>query len=761
MSTEERELTVTHIVRERFTSFFKGVATRTAFYALMGLLIYISIFVIDLIAHSLKTLQGTTLDIIRALLQILTIYFWSRALNPFILRYRDLSRRAGKEEASQVPVKALRWFVITLAFGELFAFLPELFTLKLDKYFIPLTPNTVISIDTLGIVWLTGFAAILVGFSKFLFIWQKTRELRRRFYLWFVPIGLFGLADYLTDHAHVFPNDTGVEITMYGLRFLVIFSTLFLWFKIDWIPHVSRKDKNRVLVYSALSTLLSIVVVINYSDGYTGGILEHYANILHGIIHVAMLGVSSYFGLVFFHALFSLSSTELVERRAAEVKSLAKLTRFSSDVLTSELLLDIPQLADQIAALAKEATKSDCAWLEMNFKPAFGAASGEARLYKSYNAIEVEATEFILQAPHSQLNATGTYRSLEQELQATTKPVLITAGNFQATPPYAYPSLSSIIAVPLLHKDEVRGVIYVAKEQEYGYDDEDVTVLTAFSDIATLALDTARLLADSIDKQKFDGELRAARSMQQSLLPNKVPDIEGYEVSAVSIPAYEVGGDYYDFTTLSTGAPIALIGDVSGKGISASIFMAEIKGIVQALAPTSASIKQLFIGTNDALMRNIADQGFRRAFVTLAAIGFEGDALYYSRAGHTPLLIFASNGEYQYLQPKGMGLGFVGKNIFDVVLEQKQILLDPGETLILFSDGITEVRDAAGEELGYVRFAEIVRAARFEESIQKMTDRILRDVLLFSGDASFSDDATFVIVRKLDSAHSNTSSIER
>jgi serine phosphatase RsbU (regulator of sigma subunit) len=96
-----------------------------------------------------------------------------------------------------------------------------------------------------------------------------------------------------------------------------------------------------------------------------------------------------------------------------------------------------------------------------------------------------------------------------------------------------------------------------------------------------------------------------------------------------------------------------------------------------------------------------------------------------------------------------MGLGFVGKQIFDVVLEQKTIALDPGETLILFSDGITEVRGADGDELGYIRFAEIVRAARFEDTVQKMTDRILRDVLLYSHDSSFSDDATFVIIRKL------------
>ena len=752
MSKENEELTVASMVKQRYMAVAKGVATRTFFYALIGALIYVAIFVLDLVSYSLKNLQGTTLDLLRTALQILTIFFWSKALGPFIVRYRDLSRRVGKPEASVIPVRVLRWFAIVLFIGELFAFLPNLFTLKYNTEYAPMVPNSVISIDIMGIIWLTGFAAILVGFSKFLFLWQKTKEIRRRFYIWFIPIGLYSLVDFLT-HIKALPDETYVQITTYGLYFLVIFATLFLWFRIEWIPHVSRKEKNKVLIFSAIASILSIAIVMQYSNGLTGGLLTHYAIVLHSVIQSSMLGVSVYFGLIFFHALFSLSSTELVERRAAEVQSLAKLTRFSSDVLTSELLLDIQKLADQITALAKEATKSDCAWLEMNFRPAFGGATGETRIYRSYNSIPEELTQHILQTPHPNLRSSGGSRSLGDELSATTKPVLITSGdilidasiNYEGVPE----QLASIIAVPLLHREQLRGAIFVAKEQEYGYDDEDVTVLTAFSDIATLALDTARLLADSIEKQKFDGELRAARSMQQSLLPNKVPDVSGYEISAISIPAYEVGGDYYDFTTLSDGSPLLVIGDVSGKGISASIFMAEIKGIVQALAPTSAGVRELFIGTNDALMRNIAEQGFRRAFVTLAAIGIKNNILTYSRSGHTPLLIFSAGSEYQYLQPKGMGLGFVGKQIFDGVLEEKKIELDPGESLILFSDGITEVRDSAGEELGYIRFAEIVRGARFEDTVQKMTDKILRDVLLFAGDAQFTDDATFVIIRKV------------
>jgi serine phosphatase RsbU (regulator of sigma subunit) len=345
---------------------------------------------------------------------------------------------------------------------------------------------------------------------------------------------------------------------------------------------------------------------------------------------------------------------------------------------------------------------------------------------------------------------------LGEELALTQKPILLTSGYFindnwrgDGSGKNNPEQLSSIIAVPLLHKEELRGALYVAKIREYGFDDEDVTVLTAFSDVASLALDTARLLTDSIEKQKFDGELRAARAMQKSLLPNRVPDIPGFEVSAISIPAYEVGGDYYDFSTLWDGSPVIVIGDVSGKGISASIFMAETKGIVQALAPMMMNIRELFIATNDSLMRNIALQGFRRSFVTLSALSFKDNMVKYARAGHTPLLVFSASGNYEYLQPKGMGIGFVGKKIFDTVLEEKEIFANGGDVIVAFSDGITEIRDIEGEELGYKRFAEIVRTARSEPDAQKMTDRILRDVLMYAGVTSFTDDATFVVIRRL------------
>ena len=295
-------------------------------------------------------------------------------------------------------------------------------------------------------------------------------------------------------------------------------------------------------------------------------LFERYALFWHIIALAAFATLAIYFALVFFSALFTLSSTDLVERKSAEVQSLARLTRFSSDILSSELLLDLPKLAEQITALAAEATESDCAWLELRSNSVQGrsavSAEDSEEIIHSYSNIGQAAAERIMEEGEGFAEEENTNRSPRGELEQSRKPFVLRR-RIRAQQ-YLFPSpeqagankeLHSMVAVPLLRNGEVRGGLYVAKHREDGFDDDDLTVLTAFSDVASLALETARLVQDSVEKQKFDGELRAARIMQKSLLPERFPDVPGFEVYAISIPAYDVGGDYYDFSTLWTVRP--------------------------------------------------------------------------------------------------------------------------------------------------------------------------------------------------------------
>lgn len=727
-----------------YNRLIRGGGIKTFLKGFLGLLAIVILLVIDLVVHSLKTLQGPSLDLIRTLLQAVALIYWGRALSALFFRHKDISRRVGKQEASTVPVSGLRWFIVLLIVVGLFAFLPQVFTLQLSETYVARSPSTIVTLAFINTIWIASASVLIWFFIKMTYLWQQTREVQMRLVLWFVPMILLSIYNYLFFQK-IFPDEAIYIVIHIALRFLIIFATVFLWYRIPWIPHISSAAKNKVILFSSVGFLLTLGVMFTYSMDTPDNLLRNYAPILHSVIGGFLFGLIAYFGLVFSNAVLTLSSTELVERRQQEVQSLAKLTRFSSDVLTSDLLLDIPKLADQITILAREATNSDCAWLELSIRPVVGGSTPEEK-YRSYNGISAEYAQAI-----SNDTALGSGISISDGLIEAQQAIVINSKEFLPGLQGDDDKPHSLLAIPLMHKAQMRGALYVAKEKEYGFDDEDITVLTAFSDIASLAFDTARLLTDSIEKQKFDGELRAARVMQQSLLPSaeNIPKNPEYQIDALSIPAYEVGGDYYDFLNLWDGSQLVITGDVSGKGISASIFMAEVKGIVQALAPQQATIRELLVATNDAVMRNVSKHATSRSFVTLAAVSIKDSYVHYCRAGHTPLLHFSANGEFKYHQPKGMGIGFVKRTLFDQVLEEDEFLLSRGETLILFSDGITEIRNEIGEELGYKRFAEIVRATRFEDTVEKMKDRILKDVLDFSGAMNFFDDATFVIIRRM------------
>lgn len=348
--------------------------------------------------------------------------------------------------------------------------------------------------------------------------------------------------------------------------------------------------------------------------------------------------------------------------------------------------------------------------------------------------------------------AERTIQSPREELYRNSKPFILrrrgrkTDRRLQEQPTE---NIHSLLAVPLLRRRETMGGLYVAKQREDGFDNDDLTVLAAFTDVASLAFETGKLLADSMEKQKFDGELRAARAMQRSLLPESFPPHLSYDVYALSIPAYEVGGDYYDYSNLSDGSSVVLIGDVSGKGISASLYMSETKGIIQALAPLAPNVRALVENANATLLRNVTTAGtLRRSFVTLGILQLKRDWVHFTRTGHTPMLVVRPNGRTEFHQPAGMATGLVPQALYERVLEQRSIAATPGDLFVMFSDGITDSRDTSGEEIGYERFAEIVARQRTNPNLQQMANAILAEIEEYAvGGDLFFDDATLVIVR--------------
>ncbi len=744
--------------------------TRALFYIIFAVFILAAVLVLDLVSHSYTAMQGAVLELVRAGLQGAAMLWFARALEVLFFKTSAVSRVEEVRRAANWPVRLVQRFTVVFIAAILLAFAPFLFRLSLHHITSggpfrvePDQFSTVFSMDILGLGWLFLLVVVLMSFWQLAQVRQSPRFARRRFVGWAIATGALGLVHFWRLEG-VIPLDAMTSVVFWTIAILVGIAALLLGYRLPWLPHATRQGKQKLMAFAAMNTVLAFVALLAFAGARleAGALFERYALFWHLISLATFATLAIYFALVFFSTLFTLSSTELVERKSAEVQSLARLTRFSSNIMSSELLLDLPKLAEQITTLAAEATESDCAWLELR-SPSVGSSgyapagtNGEETI-RSYASIGEHAAEQIMQEAQGFEEAGEEITSPRTELERSRKPFVLRR-RIRARR-YLLPTqeqasendeLHSMVAVPLIRQNEVRGGLYVAKQREDAFDEDDLTVLTAFSDVASLALETARLVQDSIEKQKFDGELRAARIMQKSLLPERFPSVPGFDIYAISIPAYDVGGDYYDFSTLWDGSPMIAIGDVSGKGISASLYMAETKGVVQSLAPIMASMAEMIEGTNTALLHNSPSlTSLRRSFVTLGLLSFSKKGVRYVRAGHTPLLHVHADGSHEFLQPRGMALGLIREPLFTEALEEIAITTVPGDVLVLFSDGITDARNPAGVELGYHRLASFVRNNLHVTSARDLTLKILASLAEFTESSSFEDDATLVVTRCL------------
>jgi sigma-B regulation protein RsbU (phosphoserine phosphatase) len=259
------------------------------------------------------------------------------------------------------------------------------------------------------------------------------------------------------------------------------------------------------------------------------------------------------------------------------------------------------------------------------------------------------------------------------------------------------------------------------------------------------------LLQTAAEKKRLEEELRIARQIQMSLLPRGQLDMPGLGVTALCVPAREVGGDYYDFFPLGPGRLGVLIADVAGKGTSAALYMAELKGLVMAMSQIYQSPRQLMIEANRILSENLDSRSF--ITMTYAVIDLVNGVMTYARAGHTPLIYLPGPSAplqgAQVLVPSGMVLGLridgaVTK--FNDLLEEVQIPLHRGDVLVFYTDGITEAMNADSDLFGDSRLSRIVEEHGHLES-GELRERILREIEAFVGTADQHDDMTMILIK--------------
>jgi sigma-B regulation protein RsbU (phosphoserine phosphatase) len=258
------------------------------------------------------------------------------------------------------------------------------------------------------------------------------------------------------------------------------------------------------------------------------------------------------------------------------------------------------------------------------------------------------------------------------------------------------------------------------------------------------------LLQTAAEKKRLEEELRIARQIQMSLLPRGPLVFPGIAVTALCVPAREVGGDYYDFFPLGERQLGVLIADVSGKGTSAALYMAELKGLVLSLSQIYRSPRQLLMEVNRIISENLDTRSF--ITMTYGVLDLSEGVLTFARAGHTPLLYLSSadgGDAARVLTPSGIvvGLRIPGATEkFAELLEEDRVELHRGDVFVLYTDGITEAMNSESELFGDARLAGLVSEHGHLEA-GELRERILREIESFVGGADQHDDMTMILIK--------------
>lgn len=284
----------------------------------------------------------------------------------------------------------------------------------------------------------------------------------------------------------------------------------------------------------------------------------------------------------------------------------------------------------------------------------------------------------------------------------------------------------AIMAVPL-----IAGIIGVIRKQRFEFTPETMP----------------RHIRRISERERMAKELEIARNVQMSLLPKSDPHLPGCDIAGTCIPALEVGGDYYDYVIHDDGRLGVTIGDVSGKGVPAAIYMTLTKGILQSHAEDNVSPRNVLVKVNSLMYRSIERNSFVSMFY--AIIDMNRRTMRFARAGQCPMILMHQvGGGSSLISPKGMALGLEMGRVFESVLEEEEMALQSGQVIVFYTDGFTEAMNARQEEFGEDRLLAAV-ARNGGKSASDIIREVCAEVTSYTGGSPQHDDMTMVVVKIL------------
>jgi sigma-B regulation protein RsbU (phosphoserine phosphatase) len=585
-----------------------------------------------------------------------------------------------------------------------------------------------------------AFVIILLSYMSGIIYIKPEKKVRRRFEF-FVGFALasavlsaFQASSFMTTLAEI------------AFVIAIIISVLHI-VSMNWIVFLTRKEK-----YKSLAHSFFLIVLFGYSFAsigpadLAGGVLQFYSVPLEEFAKIVFLFLAIYFSLSFVVTTFHIPTSGVFEKKKRELDSYQNLSKVITNVLdTSEVL-------NNTVSVVGTVTQANKVWIELILEShSKGGINSDGTPDTGPRS---ELTPLPAGITNLRVEVGATYRTSQYELSEfdfdKVRDVVCTAGRIiiQDVDEFSMYGIKdfpakSLMAVPLTAHDESIGILYVANDMPYAFDEDEVSTVSAFADTAAVAIQNSLLFTKSIENERLQHEMRIAHEMQLKLLPTVFPSTDKFESDFLAFPAFEVGGDYIDYLQIDDNRFAFAVGDVSGKGTSAAFYMAYMKGIFQSLSASTKSPSEFMMAANEAVGSTLQ----KNFFITLiyGILDSRTGAVTLVRAGHTPAVLITS-GNCRLIKPSGAALGIEPSFDFGKHLEEEKFCLGSGDTLVFYTDGVTDQRDPEGNEFGEERFYELLKSLSGGTATE-IKGGIIRASAEFSQGTDAVDDTTVLILK--------------
>ena len=300
----------------------------------------------------------------------------------------------------------------------------------------------------------------------------------------------------------------------------------------------------------------------------------------------------------------------------------------------------------------------------------------------------------------------------------------------------------SEMAAPIVSNDKVIGVFDLESDELNAYTEDDLSLLQMLTSQVAIIIEKAQLHEELIEKKRIQAQLEIARQVQLELLPERDPQLRNFDVSAYVFPTEEVSGDYYDWVRIFEDQIGIVVADAVGKGIPAALLMSFLRASLRAGIQIGYAPHIALSNVSDLLWDSIEDHQFITAIYGI--LDETNRTFVFSNAGHNPPLLIKPNGEYRFVEYGDTPLGMFK----DVHYHQHFIRFEPGQVMVIYTDGITEATNESGEEYGTERFAKSVLDS-IDLPAKKLIDHVRKNVADFTDRKFLDDDGTLFVVKAL------------